>query len=64
MTEATVAANIHQTLDVHVALTAQIALNHELGVVDVLADCIDFVFRKILNTSVNLSLIHIYALGA
>ena len=63
VTEATVAANIHQTLDVHVALTAQIALNHELGVVDVLTDCIDFVFRKILNTGVNIDVALIADLG-
>ena len=46
-----------------IALTAQIALNHEVGVVDVLTDCIDFVFRKILNTGVNIDVALIADLG-
>jgi hypothetical protein len=43
-----VAANLHQSLDVEIDLTPQIALNREVTI-DVIADVRDFLVRKILH---------------
>jgi hypothetical protein len=47
MTHATVAAQIHQTLDVHGQLTAQIAFNDKLG--DFVAQLLEFVIVQVFN---------------
>ena len=50
MTDAAVAANFHQTLDVQLNITAQIAFYFNL--VDFLTNRIYLLFRQILNTDI------------
>ncbi len=50
VTQATIAAQIHQTLDVHRNFTAQVALDGEVGV-DVLANGQHFGVRKLIHAT-------------
>ena len=53
MTEAAIAADLHQALDVHGNLTAQVALNLQV-VVNVVTDLTDILFGQVLNARIRI----------
>ncbi len=55
VTEAAVAANLHQALDVLVALTAEVALNHDLVLVDIIADGVNLILGEVLNARIHVN---------
>ena len=54
VTQATVAADVHEALDVLALLTTEVALDHEVGLIDVLADGVNFLLGEVLDTGVRI----------
>src|SRR5450755_2287868 len=62
MTQATVAAEIHQTLDVHAGLATQVALDHIVAV-DHFTDLQDFLIAQLIDAAINGNLDLVHNLG-
>ena len=55
VTKAAVAANVHKALDVLVALTAEVALNHDLVLIDIIADGVNLILGEVLNARIHVN---------
>ena len=56
VTKAAVAADVHKALDILVALTAEVALNHDLVLIDIIADGVNLILGEVLNAVSTLTL--------
>ena len=55
VTKAAVAADVHKALDVLVALTAEVALNHDLVLIDIIADGVNLILGEVLNARIHVN---------
>ncbi len=55
MTQAAVAADLHKALDVLVALTAEVALNHDLVLINIITDGVNLILGEVLNTRIRVT---------
>ena len=56
VTKAAVAADVHKALDVLVALTAEVALNHDLILIDIIADGVNLILGEVLNARIHVNI--------